>query len=144
MSNTELVMAGLKAWEADDEAKLSSLLAENFVFSGPVPQPLDKAGFLGFMHIMLTAFPDFAFNVSHIEENGDTVTVHTHITGTHTGTLALPGMPAIPAAGKKIALPHEIQTYSVKNGKVSSLATDARPDAGIPAILAQIGVTLPQ
>lgn len=144
MSNSELVQTGMKAWEANDEAALSPLLAEDFVLTGPTPQPLRKAEFIDFMHIILTAFPDFAFNNSYMEENGDTVIVHSHITGTHTGPLALPGMPTIPATGKRIALPQEEQTYIVKSGQLHSLATDARPDAGVPGMLMQLGVALHQ
>jgi predicted ester cyclase len=144
MTNTELVKAGMKAWEANDADTLSPLVAEDFVMTGPTPQPLGKADFIGFMHILLAALPDFAFNVSRYEENGDTVIAYSHITGTHKGTLTLPGLPPIPATGKTIALPEEVQTYTVKNGRLHSLATDARADAGVAGILAQLGVAVPR
>jgi predicted ester cyclase len=144
MSNLEVLQTGMKAWEANDADTLSPLVAEDFVMTGPTPQPLGKGEFIGFMHILLAAFPDFAFNVSHYEENGDTVVAYSHITGTHTGTLALPGLPPIPATGKKVALPQEEQAYTIKNGKLQSLVTDARPDAGVSGILSQLGVLLPQ
>ncbi len=144
MSNTELVQSGMKAWENNNADALAPLVAEDFVMIGPAPQPLGKADFIGFMHVLLGAFPDFAFNVSRFEENDDTVTAYSHITGTHTGTLALPGAPAIPPTGKKVALPQEVQTYTIKNGKLQSLVTDARPDAGVTGILMQLGVVIPQ
>ena len=144
MTNTEFVQAGMKAWENNDADALSPLVAEDFVMTGPTPQPLGKADFIGFMHILLTALPDFAFNVSSFEEHGDTVVARSHITGTHKGTLAIPGLPPIPATGKKVALPEEVQTYTVKNGKLQSLVTDARPDAGVAGILAQLGIALPR
>ena len=144
MTNTELVRTGMKAWEANDADTLSPLVAEDFVMTGPTPQPLGKADFIGFMHILLAALPDFAFNISLFEENGDTVVAYSHITGTHKGTLALPGLPPIPATGKQIALPEEVQTYTVKNGRLHSLATDARADAGVAGILAQLGVAVPR
>jgi len=71
------------------------------------------------------------------------VIAKSHITATHTGVLALPGLPPIPATGKKVALPEEVQTYTVKNGKMASLTTDGNPQAGIPGMLAQLGVPLP-
>lgn len=144
MSNIELVQTGMKAWEANDAGTLSPLVAENFTMSGPTPQPLGKTEFIGFMHILLSAFPDFAFNVSRFEENGDAVIAYSHITGTHTGTLALPGLPPIAATGKKVALPEEVQTYTVRDDKLYALVTDARPDAGVSGILAQLGILLPQ
>ena len=144
MSNLELLQKGMKAWENNDADTLAPIVADDFVMTGPTPQPLGKAEFIGFMHVLLEAMPDFAFNVSRYEENGDTIVAYSHITGTHTGTLALPGLPPIPATGKKIALPEEVQTYTIKNGKLQSLVTDARPDAGVTGMLSQLGVLLPQ
>jgi predicted ester cyclase len=143
MSNTDIVKTGLKAWESNDAQTLAPLVADDFIFSGPVPQPLGKQEFLGFMHIMLTALPDFAFNISSFEEDGDTVIAKSHISGTHTGVLALPGMPPIPPTGKKVSLPEEVQTYRLRDGKLQSLTVGARPDAGIPGLLSQIGVSVP-
>lgn len=144
MSNREIVQKGMKAWEANDASTLSPLVAEDFTMVGPTPQPLGKAEFIGFMHVLLAALPDFTFNVSRYEENGDAVIAYSHITGTHTGTLALPGLPPIAATGKKIALPEEVQTYTVKDGVLQSLVTDARPDAGVSGMLSQLGVLLPR
>src|SRR5689334_1551864 len=144
MSNTDLVKSGMAAWERADEATLAPMVADDFVLTGPVPQPLGKAEFLGLMQILHAAMPDFAFNVSSLEEDGDTVVVRSHITATHIGTLQLPGLPPIAATGKQVALPEEVQTYTVRDGKLQALATDARPDAGIPGMLAQLGVAGPQ
>ena len=144
MSNADIVKKGMQAWEQADEATLSSLVAEDFVLTGPTPQPLGKAEFVGLMHVLHEAMPDFAFNATGYEEQGDTVIVRSHITGTHTGTLSLPGMPPLPATGKHVSLPEEVQTYTLKNGMLQALVTDARPDAGIPGMLMQLGVPLPQ
>jgi len=143
MNNTEIVQTGLKAWESNDVHTLNELVADDFSLSGPVPQPVGKQEFLALMQILHTAMPDFAFNISSFEERGETVIARSHITGTHTGVLALPGMPPIAPTGKKVALPEEVQTYTLKNGKLHTLVTDARPDAGIPGMLAQLGVVPP-
>ena len=143
MSNIDILKKGLKAWEEDDEATLSSLVTDDFQMRGPVPQPIGKQEFVGLMHVMHAAMPDFAFNITSFAEDGDTVVARSHITATHTGTLALPGMPPVPATGKKVSLPEEVQTYTMRNGKLCLLTTDARPDAGIPGMLAQLGVLLP-
>jgi predicted ester cyclase len=143
MSNTDIVKTSLEAWEACDADTLSPLVADDFVLSGPVPQPLGKPEFLGLMQAIHVALPDFSFNIASFEEVGDTVVAKSFITGTHTGVLALPGMPALPATGKKVSLPQEIQTYTLKDGKLQSLSTDARPGTGIPGLLMQLGVALP-
>ncbi len=139
----DIVTRGMQAWEQNDEATLSSLVNDNFVLSGPVPQPLGKQEFIGMMKAMLTAFPDFKFNGVVAEEREETVVVKARISGTHTGTLALPGLPPIPATGKKISLAEERQEFTLVNGKLSKLTTDSSPDAGVPGMLAQLGVPLP-
>lgn len=144
MSNVDIVKKGMQAWEQADESTLSPLVSDSFVLTGPTPQPLGKADFLGLMHVLHEAMPDFAFNTTGYEEQGETVIVRSHITGTHTGTLSLLGMPSLPATGKKVSLPEEVQTYTIKDGVLQSLVTDSRPDAGIPGMLMQLGVPLPQ
>jgi predicted ester cyclase len=144
MTNTELVQAWMRASEANDEAAVSELTADDFALIGATPQPLGKAEYIGFMHLMHAAFSDIAFNISRYEVNGDTVAAYWHFTATHTGTLALPGMPPIPATGKHVALGEEVQTCVCKDGKVQSFTGDSNPNVGIPGILAQLGVALPQ
>ena len=144
MSATSTVQTGLKAWENRDEATMASLVAEDFVITGATPQPLNKEAFIGLMHATLTAMPDWAFNASGFEEDGDTVTLKSRITGTHTGPLELPGMPPIPATGKKVALPEETQIYTLRDGKLVKLQVEDVPGGGIPGMLQQIGVALPQ
>ncbi|HEX3640378.1 MAG TPA: ester cyclase [Ktedonobacteraceae bacterium] len=143
MSNTDIVKAGLKAWESNDEQTITALVAGDFKLTGPVPQPVGKQEFIQLMHVIHTALPDFAFNISSYEEHGDTVIAKSHITGTHTGILALPGLPPIPPTGKKVSLPQEVQTLTLKDGKLHILTTDAAPGTGIPGLLAQIGVEVP-
>ncbi len=141
--SADIVKKGLRAWEAKDAATFSSLLADDFVLVGPVPQPLGKAEFIGFMHAITTALPDFKFNDGAVEEHGGRYVVKTRISGTHTGTLALPGMPAIPATGKKVQLPEETQTMTIANGKVSKIEVNNVPGGGVPGLLAQLGVQVP-
>jgi predicted ester cyclase len=143
VSTKEIVLTGLKAWESNDAEKMSSLVADDFVLTGPVPQPLGKNEFVGLMHATLIGMPDWAFNITDVQEDGEKVTLKSHITGTHTGTLQLPGLPPIPATGKKIALPEESHTYIIRDGKLHSLTVDSRPDGGIPGMLAQIGFAIP-
>jgi len=143
MSNIDTVKEGLRAWEKNDAATMNSLIADSFVLSGPVPQPLGKQEFIGFMHAILAALPDFKFNETGFEEHGDKVVIKSRISGTQTGTLALPGMPPVPATGKKVALPEERQEYTLSGGKLVKLVVDEVPGGGVPGMLAQLGVQLP-
>ncbi len=143
MSNTDVVKAGMAAWSGSDWATMSSLVADDFTLIGATPQPLDKSAFLGLGRALLAAFPDWSFNASDYREEGDNVSLTTHITGTHTGTLAaIPGAPQVPATGKQVALPAEQHVYTMRDGKVTSLKITTRPDGGVGALYAQVGAPL--
>jgi hypothetical protein len=144
MSNTDQVKLGLQAYCAGDVATLDQMITDDFVLSGVAPQPLSKAEFLGLCQANHTAFSDFDFNASDFQEDGDIVTYSTAITATHTGPLALiPGVPAVPATGKRIQIPEDRQTSTVRDGKLARLEIASPPGGGIPAAYAQVGSPLP-
>lgn len=145
MSKLDTVKAFAEALETRDFNKAASYLTDDFVFAGPVPQPIGKEEFLAVQSAFEDAFQDWSFNSHDEVEQGDAVTVAVQITGTHTHDLVLPipGMPSIPATGKKVSLPVEHVTYAFKGDKIASLTSDNVPGGGVPGILAQIGVPLP-
>jgi predicted ester cyclase len=145
MSAIDIVKEGLAAIEAGDFKKAESLVADDFVFAGPTPQPLGKREFIGTQMAMHKAFPDWRFNATDFKENGEEVTTMMQITGTQTGELSLPmpGFQTIPPSGKKISLPKEPTTLIVKNGKLASLKASVSADGGVPGILKQLGVKMP-
>lgn len=140
MDAIDIVKSGLRAWEASNADILDSLLSEDFTFSGPVPQPLSKNEFIGFMQAVLAVYPNFRFNESSIKQEGEQVSVICHITGTHTGTLELPGLPAISATGKKVTSPAEVQHFRIKSGKIVAVIAELAPGGVLPRLLAQLGV----
>ena len=145
MSAIDIVKAGISAVEAGDFKKLDGMLADDMVFAGPVPEPLGKHELMGVLMAMLTAMPDWKFNPSNFKENGDVVTVDLQVSGTQTGELSLPmpGLPKLPPSGKKVSLPKEPSTFTVKNGKVSRLDVASTPGGGVMGILSQLGVKMP-
>jgi predicted ester cyclase len=145
MSAMDLVKDGLAATEAGDFNKLGSLVADDFVFAGPVPQPVGKQEFMGLQMALLKAMPDWKFNAKDMKENGDQVSMLLQVTGTQTGELQLPmpGMPPIPPTGKKVSLPFEPSTFTVKNGKLTRLDVQSSPEGGLMGILSQLGVKMP-
>ncbi|HLO33158.1 MAG TPA: nuclear transport factor 2 family protein [Anaerolineales bacterium] len=145
MSAMDVVKEGLAATEAGDFGKLEGMVADDFNMSGAVPMPVGKREFIGLMTVMLKAMPDWKFNASDYQENGDQVKVMLHITGTQTGELQLPmpGLPAIPASGKKVAMPAEPSTFTVKNGKLTQLEVSDTPGGGVMGVLSQLGVNMP-
>jgi predicted ester cyclase len=145
MSKVDTVKAFAVALEARDFDKAASYLADDFVFTGPVPQPIGKQEFIAVQSAFEDAFPDWSFNSHNEVEQGDKVVAATQITGTHTHDLVLPmpGMPPIPATGKRVSLPEEHITFTFKGDKIASLTSDNVSVGGVPGILAQIGVPLP-
>jgi predicted ester cyclase len=145
MSKKDITDAFSAALESRDFEKAGSYLSDDFVFTGPVPQPVGKQEFLAIQRAVEDAFPDWSFNVHDVQEQGEKVTGAVKITGTHTRDLALPmpGIPVIPATGKKLSMPEEHLEFNFKGEKIASLTSDNVPGGGLPGVLAQIGVQLP-
>ena len=145
MSATDIVKSVLTAIEAGDFKKADGMIADDMVFAGPVPEPLGKREFLGVQMAMLTAMPDWKFNGADYKENGDVVTANLHLPATQPAELSLPmpGLPQIPASGKKVSLPNEPTTLTVKNGKLARLDVTPTPGGGVMGILSQLGVKMP-
>jgi predicted ester cyclase len=141
MSNIDTVKAGQAAWCASNWDALAASLTDDFVFSGPVPQPLNKEAFLGLAKALLTAIPDWDFHARDFREEGDKVYLTDEITGTHTGTLAVvPGVPPVAATGKSIKLSEGHQTYTFRGNLVSNF--EVQTSGGVPEIYAQVGAPL--
>jgi len=145
MTKTETIKAFSAALEAREFEKAGSYLADDFVFTGPVPQPVGKHVFIAIQSAFESAFEDWSFNSHDEVEQGDKVVAAVQITGTHTRDLVLPmpGMPTIPATKKKVSLPEEHLEFTFVGDRIASLTSDNVPGGGIPGVLQQIGVPLP-
>ena len=146
MNAIDIVKTGLAAVEAGQASKFADLLADDMVFAGPVPQPIGKREFVGLQMALVVAMPDWKFNATDFKLNGDKVTAMLQITGTQTGVLDLPmlGLMKLPPSGKHVSIPAQLTTFSVKNDKIARVEADADPKAGVPGILSQLGIPLPQ
>ena len=91
---------------------------------------------------LLTAFPDFKIDIQKLTVDGDRAWVNVKWTGTQTGPLNLPGMPAIPASGKKVSV-EDAYVVTVKGEKVSHFEIQSPANGGIPGAIAQLGVKMP-
>src|ERR1700710_3098506 len=81
-------------WGRGDEALAERLLAEDMVDHNRVPgQPEGRAGDLWAANQVRTAFRDLVFTLDVAFESGDLVTGRWTMTGTHTGPLAMLGLP---------------------------------------------------
>ena len=145
MGAMDIVKAALTSVEQGDFKKVEEFTADDLVFVGPTPQPLGKREFLATQMALHVAFPDWRFNATDWTEAGDVVTANVQITGTQTGELNLPmpGFVKVPPTGKKISLPPQKTSWTIKNGKMSRLDAAPSPTGGVPGILAQLGINIP-
>jgi predicted ester cyclase len=144
MDSETMVRDCFAAFEAGQFEDAASYLSDDFVFSGPVPQPVGKKEFVGLQSGLIKAIPDWKFNIRNVRVQGDNLTAVVQITGTHTGTLPslMPGAPEVPATGKHFSLPEEPSRVTVKDGKITSLATDQVPGGGVMGIFQQLGIPM--
>jgi SnoaL-like polyketide cyclase len=132
----------LDAVQNGDFEKAKSLLTDDFQFSGPVPEPINGAAWLGMSASLKTAFPDLDYQFKIESMDGNTANLSAELKGTHKGNLDLTamGMGVIPPTGKSFAAAHEHGKAVVQDGKVKTWATEPTAGAGLMAILSQLGV----
>ena len=145
MDTKATVQTLMDAVQSGDFKKAQSTLADDFQFSGPVPQPINGPAWMGMSASLKTAFPDlnYQFKIEGVEDN--TAQISAQLNGTHTGTLDLSamGLGIIPPTNKTFAVAHEKGEVSVQDGKIKTWAMNGAEGAGLMAILGQLGVKTP-
>ena len=126
-----------------DEMK-RRLTGDAMASGGVLPKPVPAMEALGIMSALIRALPDLKFDIQQVTVNGNQATVKTLWSGTQTGplNLSMPGMPEIPASGKKVSV-KDAYIITVQGDKVSRIQVESPIDGGIPAALAQLGVKAP-
>lgn len=144
MNRTEIARTVMEAAARGDAATAKSHLSNDFVLTGPTPEPLNAEQWLGLHQLINVGMPDFSFNISDVQEKGDTVTLTMQITGTHQGTLDLSpmGLPVIPATGIRVKLPVEKPQITFRGDKIIGAHLDIPPGGGVIGLLSQLGVQM--
>ena len=145
MNKREIVQALLDSVQKGDFANAKSMLAEDFQFSGPVPEPINRDAWLGMSSSLKTAFPDLDYHFKVIGTDGDFVRTTSQLSGTHTGSFDLTNMNmgVIPATDKTFSAKPEKTKITVNDDKITSWAVEPPDGAGLIAILDQLGVKVP-
>ena len=128
-----------------NESKAKAMLAPGAMGDGGVlPAPMPLADSFAFAKALITAFPDMKMDVKQVTVNGDQATVKVQWGGTNSGALSfpMPGMPSLPATGKKVSV-MDGYVVTVKNDKITHMTVDSPMDGGIPAAMAQLGIKMP-
>lgn len=145
MKSKEIVEAMMRPVDEGRMEVAAGYLADDFVFSGPVPKPIGKEAWIDLQRRLLTAFPDWPFNLKKVLQ-GDPVVATYQTAGSHTGELdvSLLGLPRIPAAGQADRLSAEQARCKVRGGVIVRIGIDPNPESGLPGILGQLGVDMPK
>ncbi|GMR11038.1 MAG: hypothetical protein BMS9Abin28_1862 [Anaerolineae bacterium] len=131
--------------ESRETGAAAEYLSDDFTFAGPVPDPIDAAAWLGLHDRMNAAFPDFSFNLSDVQQAGNTAQGTLQLSGTHKSDLDLSAMdlPNVPATGKSFQLPPEEVSVTVEGEKITSVRAAKVEGGGVKGILSQLGVEAP-
>lgn len=126
-------------------AKVKGMVTADAMASGGVlPQPMPIMETMNIISGLSAALPDLKFDIKEVTVKGNEATVKAVWNGTQTGALNLgmPGMPSLPATGKKVSV-KDTYVVTVQGEKVSHMRVDSPADGGIPAMMAQLGVKMP-
>lgn len=145
MNKREIVEALLDSVQKGDFDNAKSMLADDFQFSGTIPEPVNREAWLGMSASLRTAFPDLDYHFKVIGTDGDVVRTTSQLSGTHSGSFDLTNMNmgVIPATDKTFSAKPEKTKITVKENKITSWAVEPTQGAGLKAILDQLGVTVP-
>lgn len=125
--------------------KLKAMVTADAMASGGVlPQPVPMMEAMKVISGLTTAFPDLKFDIQQVTVNGNQATVKAQWGGTNTGplTLPMPGIPTIPATGKKVSV-KDTYIVTVQGDKVSHMQVESPTDGGIPGAIVQMGIKIP-
>ncbi len=145
MDPEQIIRSGIAAMEAHDLEKSFQTFSDDVVISGAnFPQPLNKQEFMAQNADLLTAFPDWKFNIQSVTVQGNHATVKVRPSGTQSGPLKLPmpGAPTIPPTGKKVSYSDQF-SLTFKGDKVVEMRFETPANGGLQAMLQQLGVQLP-
>jgi predicted ester cyclase len=142
MNKRETVQALMDAVQKGDFATAKTMLADDFQFSGPVPEPINAEAWLGMSASMKTAFPDLDYHFKMIGAQGDIVKSTSQLSGTHSGSFDLTdmNMGVIPATNKTFSAKTEKTRVTVKDNKISLWEVDSLDGDGLMEILGQLDV----
>ena len=145
MTIEQIVRHTLSAIDAHDLNKAAAYTADDLAVTDPtlnLPRPLDKNAFFAQMSAILQAFPDWKYNIIEVTTRNDQVTVTVEAVATNTNPLQLPGLPPIPATGKRVTVPDQF-IFTVMDDIITAITINSPPNGGAAEMLRQLGITLP-
>jgi predicted ester cyclase len=135
----------MDAVQKGDLEVAESMLADDFQFSGAVPEPINKEAWVEMSSSLRTAFPDLDYHFKVIGTDGDVVRTTSQLSGTHTGLLDLTDMQmgVLPATNKTFVATREKTKITLKENKITAWVVEPTQGAGVMEILKQLDVETP-
>jgi hypothetical protein len=133
-------MDGLKS---HDVRKIAGTVSEDLAFVSP-GRTLSKTQFLDMLQALYTAFPDWNYDHDPPEVSKEVIAIKWRQRGTHTRTLAMPGLDAVQATARTVTIPEQYFFYKVRNDQIVEIRPDPVPGGAPHGILAQIRNTTTQ
>jgi len=142
MNKRETVQALLDSVQKGDFENAKTMLADDFQFSGPLPEPIDQEAWVGMNTRLQTAFPDLDYHFKVIGAEGDVVKATMQLSGTHSGSFDLRTMDmgVIPSTNKNFSAKSEKARVTVKENKITAWFVEPTQGADLKSILDQLGV----
>ncbi len=140
-----IVTEHFKALEAGNFERARMFLADDFKYVGWLPRAMGPREYVEMHRALMSGISDWKFNFSILGQQNGRVQAGVRVTGVHIRELKLPFMPevgTVKATRKKISLPEEKVTLSVKNEKIVTMRVESVPSGGMGGLLGQLGVQL--
>jgi len=138
MDHIALGNAFTTALNAQQWDTVANYLADDFTFTGGTAGALDKQGYIALQKANFAAAPDYHAAIENVRDAGDTGYSTVIVSGTQTQPLALPGLPAIPATGKRFSVTFDT-TVTWRGNQLAAMSLE---QVG-PGLLEQLGIQLP-
>lgn len=140
VNKRETVQALMDSVQKGDFETAKSMLADDFQFSGPVPEPINAEAWLEMSASLKTAFPDLDYHFKVIGAEGDVVRSTSQLSGTHSGSFDLTNMNlgVIAATGQAFSAKRQKTKVTVKENKITAWVVEPTEGAGLEAILSQL------
>jgi len=145
MSAIECVKTFITALQSGDLELAATTCTVAFTVSGLMPRLLDRSEFLTIQSQLLSAMPDFSYNLTDLHHESKVVNASIHMSGTHTQELSIPlfGIRSIAATGLSVLLPQVAVAYHVEGERVVSMRAETVQGGGFSGLLQQMGAELP-
>jgi len=125
-----------------DVETIASTVADDLCFV-TATTTLNKQQFLAMLRALYAGFPDWHYDHDVPEERDAVIAVRWRQSGTHLGTLALPGITPIAATGIRVVIPEQYFYYRVDDFRIIEIRPESIAGGAPGGILQQIGVLVP-